>query len=353
MTIFWFNLGFVYLFASLARYFAKPTLSDTVQPRLIFVFFTLLILVSVAGLQNNIGDTYFYMHSYVIDHFTWEDIKSGKDVGFNVLQMGLQQISKDPQTLIFVTALITNLFIVLTFYKYSRLFELSLFVYIASGLFLVSMNGIRQFLAAAIVFAATKYIMDGSWKKYVLIILLASTVHQSALVLIPIYFIIRRKAWTATTFVILISSILLVIGYNEFSALLFTAIENSQYGHYRNFAEGGASYIRVIVYAAPVALAYIGREKLREIFPQSDYVVNLSILALVFMVISTQNWIFARMTIYLGLYNIILISWVCKLFAKKDQKLVYFGIIICYLLFFYYEHVIALEMFYWSNILRW
>ena len=57
--------------------------------------------------------------------------------------------------------------------------ELSLYVYITGGLFLVSMNGIRQLLAAAIAFTATKYLIDGNWIKYFLIVLFASLFHQS------------------------------------------------------------------------------------------------------------------------------------------------------------------------------
>ena len=58
------------------------------------------------------------------------------DFGFNIFQLFLQQISNDPQLLIFTTALITNLLIVIILYKYSRMIELSLFVYIASGMYL-------------------------------------------------------------------------------------------------------------------------------------------------------------------------------------------------------------------------
>lgn len=354
MTVFWFNLGFVYLFSTLARYFARPPLLlDAVKPRLLYVVPAFVSIVLVAGLQNNIGDTIYYMRSFVITEFTWEDIKSGKDVGFNLFQMVLQGFTKEPQVLIFLTALITNLLIMMTFYQYSRVFELSLYVYITSGLFLVSMNGIRQFMAAAIIFAATKYLIEGKWKTYMLIVLVAATVHQSALILIPIYFIVRRKAWTWTTLVFLFISILIVMGYGQFSTVLFSAIESTQYGHYKDFAGGGANILRVIIYGLPILLAYLGREKLRTICPYSDYIVNLSILTFIFMLISTQNWIFARMTIYLGLYNIILISWICKVFAEKDQKLIYYGILVCYLIYFYYEHVISLGMIYKSEYLSW
>lgn len=353
MSVFWVNLGFVYLCSTLARYFGRPVLSDQIKPRLVLVFFVIASMVLVAGLQNNIGDTFIYMHSYALNDFSWEDVKSGKDAGFNMIQMVMQNFTKEPQVLIFVMALITNVLIIMTFYKYSRLFELSIFVYITSGMFLVSMNGIRQFLAAAIVFAATKYLFEGNWKKYMLVVLIASTIHQSALILIPIYFIVRRKAWTWTTFSFLFLTIFLVLGYNQFSTVFFSAIESTQYGHYKDFAEGGANFIRVIVYAVPIFLAYVGREKLRQVCPYSDYIVNLSILTFIFMVISTQNWIFARMTIYVGLYHVILISWICKVFAYKDQKLIYYGILGCYLLYYYYDHVISLGVTYGSNYLKW
>ena len=74
--------------------------------------------------------------------------------------------------MIFTTALITNILIISVLYKYSRMFELSTYVYITGGLFLVSMNGIRQVLAAAIIFTATKYLINGNWVKYFLIVFL-------------------------------------------------------------------------------------------------------------------------------------------------------------------------------------
>lgn len=47
----------------------------------------------------------------------------------------IKSISDDPQVLIFTTALITNTLIVIVLYKYSRMLELSLYVYITGGLF--------------------------------------------------------------------------------------------------------------------------------------------------------------------------------------------------------------------------
>ncbi|WLR42783.1 EpsG family protein [Bacillus carboniphilus] len=355
MTVLWINLAIVFLFAFFSRVFAISYANIPiliVKPQKLLIIGAGISLILVSGLRLNIGDTFFYRHAYELKEMTWEMILSNKDIGFGILQMVLQQFSMDAQLLIFVTAFITNVLIIIVLYKYSRMIELSLYTYITGGLFLVSMNGIRQFLAAAIAFAATKYLIDGHFFKYTLVILFASLFHQSVLIFIPIYFISRFKAWSQATIVLFMVSLLIVIGYEQFSSLFFDAIENTEYGHYENFVEGGANIIRVLVFGVPLVVCFLGREKLGSIFPESNYFVNMSLIGLIFMIIATQNWIFARFSIYFGLYQIVLISWIVKLFNKKEEKLVYFLILVCYLGFFYYEHVLSLNIYYVSDYFK-
>lgn len=351
MTIMWINLSLVYLFSFLSRLYSIPVPNtlNRVKPNKFHVALVIICLVTVAGFQKNIGDTYFYMHSFKITDFTWQDIDYSGDFGFNIYQLLLQQISRDPQILIFTTALITNLLIVIVLYKYSRMFELAIYVYIAAGMFTTSMNGIRQYLAAAIVFCSTKYLLNGDFNKYALIVLLASTVHKSALVLLPIYFVVRREAWTKVTFILLTLSIFIVLGFNAFSGMLFSALDNTQYGHYSDFAEGGANKLRIVITAIPVLIAFLGREKLKQLWPESDYIVNMAIISVFFIVIASQNWIFARFNIYFGLYNLILIAWLVLLFKRNNQRVIYYGIIVCYFLYFYFEHVISFGFRYDSD----
>lgn len=357
MTILWITLAIVFIFAYFARY-ASPIVithgySQIMRPSKLLIFGAMITLILVSGLRSNIGDTFNYINIYEDNDFTWEYVISQKDMGFGILQMILKTISADPQIMIFTTALFTNLLIVIILATYSKRIELSLYVYITGGLFLVSMNGIRQALAAAIAFTATKYLIKGDFIKYSLIVVVASFIHQSALILLPIYFVVRFKPWSKATIALLLLSIIIVMGFGKFSSLLFSAIEDTQYGGYDDFDEGGASSLRVVVMAAPLIIAYLGREKLKKLFPSSDVIVNMTLLSVVFMIVSTQSWIFARFTIYFGLYQLILISWIVELFKHRDQKFVYYGILICYLAYYYYENVISLNIIYKSDFLPW
>ncbi|NQX66777.1 EpsG family protein [Paenibacillus alba] len=356
MAILWVNLIVVYVASFFSRYLGKPVTIGSgplmIKPNKWLAAIVMATFVVIAGLRNNIGDTFFYMYAYKLNDFTWEQVLAEKDIGFGILQMILKSFTANPQLLIFLTALVTNVLIVYVFYKYSKLFEMSIYVYITSGLYIVSMNGVRQFLASALVFAATKYLFSGSWQKYFLVVAFASTFHESALILIPIYFIVRRKAWAASTFVLLFMAVILILGYNVLSDAIFSAIADTHYSEYKNFQEGGANVIRVAVSAVPLVFAYLGRHKLRALFPQSDYIVNMSLLNFVIMAVATQNWIFARFTIYFGLYNVILMSWVISLFVRREQKLIYYAILAFYFVYFYYENVVTLHIFYNSDYLR-
>ena len=354
MTILWINLAFVFILSFLSRYYAVLAVDSSqsipvIKPNKMLILGVFLCLVLVSGLRSNIGDTGAYKYAFITNDFTWDYIAAQKDIGFGIVQMVLKKYTNDPQSMLFVTAFITNLLIIIGFYKYSRMIELTLFVYITSGYFITTMNGIRQCLAAAITFSATKFLIEGNFKKYLLAVVLASTFHQTALLLIPIYFIVRRRAWTKATLLLILLAIVIVLGFNIFSELLFTVIQGTQYGDYQNFSEGGANVIRVAVEGAPLIIAFFGREKLRSIMPHSDIIVNMALLSLVFMIISTQNWIFARFSIYFSLYQFILLSWAVKLFKENSQKLVYFGVLVLYVIYHYYDSVITLNIIYRSN----
>ena len=77
--------------------------------------------------------------------------------------------------MVFACALVTNFLNIWTMRIYSKVFELETYMYITSGFYVVTMNGIRQALASAILFAATKYIIEGKFKRYLIVVLLAYT----------------------------------------------------------------------------------------------------------------------------------------------------------------------------------
>lgn len=311
-----------------------------------------LILLFVSGLREGIGDTNTYKYSYTLLANNPNLFKFEGDFGLDLLSLVLIQISTDPQILIFITALITNLFNTITFNKYRSYLELQVYIYITSGYYTVTMNGIRQCLVAAILFACTSMIIEGKFKKYLIIVLLASTIHKSALILIPIYYISRQEVWSKQIIKLIILAVIGIVFYNQLEPIFFKLIGNTQYGHYSEYDGGGSSFIRTVVNSIPVILAYLKKNELKEKWNNSNIFVNIAVINLVFVAFGMYQWIFNRFTLYFQLYNFILIPYIIKnCFKGKEKRLLYIGVIICYFIFFYREQVIGLNMNYTSKYL--
>lgn len=315
--------------------------------RIIFLIFTIMIFVLVAGLRNNIGDTQSYVNGYTglvnFMGFTEES----KDKGFTIFQLILYKINTDPQFMLFVTSLITQSCIVYTLYKYRSYFELEVYMYITCGIFLVTMNGIRQAMVGAILFLCTRLIIEGKFIPYTIIVFILSTMHSSAMIMIPVYFIARKQMWSKTTFIIIVVASVGFIFFYQLLPGFFGVLDGSSYSEYESWmtsedGDGGSSLMRVLVNAVPVILSYIKRNELKEKWKEGNIFVNISLINLIFNVFGLYNWIFVRFQLYFQYYNLVLIPYIIKnCFEEKERDLIYYSFIICYFIYFYYEQVMG------------
>lgn len=307
---------------------------------LICLFFIITVAIIVSGLRTGIGDTYFYKHSYSLLAQNPVLPAEGKDLGFTLFQLILISISTNPQFLVLVTAFITNLCTIIGLYRYRNYFELQLYMFITSGYFLTTMNGIRQAMVAAILFVATPLIIKNKKWLYFLLILLLATIHASALVMVPVYFIVREKAWSKKIWLMIVALGFGFILYDILEPMIFNLLGNSNYGQYSSFDEGGSSFIRAFIAALPVIGSYFLKEELEK-WPESKIFVNMSLLNCIILFFSMYNWIFARLSYYFLPYTFVLLPHlIMKWPNTKEKRILYYGFIVCYFIYMYYEHVI-------------
>lgn len=342
MTVFYTTLFSTFILSLCSRLFGKKDKNIEI----LFIILVILIFTAVAALRTNIGDTYAYKYSYTLLKDFNGFAPDAKDKGFTIFSLILYNINTDPQFFVFVTAVITQVFNLLTLVKYRNFFELETYMYFTSGCYLVTMNGIRQAMVGSILFFAVQWVIKGKFIPYVIVVLIMSTMHSSALIMIPIYFIVREEAWSKKTKIIILLAAIGFLGFNKFMPGFFDALGDSSYTEYESMMteEGqGASPMRFVVNLVPVILAYIKRDRLKELWPASNIFVNMAIINAIVVAFSLYNWIFARFQIYFQLYNFILLPYIIKscFENRKERDLVYYGFIICYFIFFYYEQVIG------------
>ena len=320
------------------------------KPNLLITIALMIIFTVISGIRSGFGDTWAYIYSYNRIGPNYNFVNSGYEIGFTFFLMLLKKISTNPQFMIFITSSIINISNIFIIRKYSKnSFELSIFLYM-TAYYLVTMNGIRQSLVASLIFLCTPLLIKRKFYIYALIIILLSTFHVSALIMIPVYFVCNKKAWGKEIWIWIILFIIAMIFYEPFINILYEILGDSKYANYKNFNEGGANIIRVLVYFVPVVISYIKRKQLED-WVYGDIFVNITLLNFVIMAFSYYNWIFARFSIYTQLYVIVLVPYIIKnCFNKnKEYKLMYYGFIVCYLLFFIYDCRIS-NVIYYTNL---
>lgn len=312
-----------------------------------FLMLAVIIIIGVAAFRTNIGDTSTYVGGYndIAGKTLAEELEGKGDVGFYLITYYLYQISSNPQFMIFITAFVTQILYFKFFLQYRSYLDLQVYIYIASGSYFVTMNGIRQSLAAGIVVLSTKYIIENKFKKFLIITLLATMIHQSAIIMIPIYFISRMKPWSKKIFIMIGVAVVGTLLFYELLPILEKLLEGTNYEHYiKVFQEGteqGANILRVVVAVVPLVLAYIKRKVIEDSYFNRVF-TNMTVVNFVFMLFSLQTWIFARFTIYFSMFTFILLPSLIKNWNdKKERKMLYIMLLLCYLIFFLKEQSVA------------
>lgn len=335
MVIFYLTLLLVYISSLLARVLSN---GKSKQLSVIFVIITTAILTLVSGLRTNIGDTGMYIYTYKLITSNY-DANGAYEPGFVLILKILKSISTDPQFMIMIISITINVCIIMTLWKYRKYyyFEIAVFLYVASGYYLVTMNGIRQCLAASIIFAATPLFINRNTKSYLLIVILAYTIHTSAIIMIPIYFITSVKPWSKQSNILIIGTILAMFLYEPLMNIA-ASIFGSKLDVYKESTEGGTSVIRVGVFFVPVMLSYIKRDSMKHGWNKINIFTNINLLSFLVMFFSLIQWVFARFTLYLQPYTFILFGYMVKnCFYGKEKRLLYYVLLICYTLFFFIE----------------
>lgn len=349
-------IGIIALFSSDCRLLQKENLCGRKVYRynIIFAILAFLPVILWAGFReaNGYGDTGAYIDIYskiptalanLREYFT----KTPDDKGFTLLLFVIKSVFGENYTpFLMIMALIEGFAVIFFYRKYSSNYVMSLFLFITSAEYFSWMfNGMRQFLAVAIIMFAFPLLLKKEYFKFFIVVILASTIHMTAIIMIPFAIIAMGKPWNHKTILMIGIAVFAIFMTSRFTDILSVATQNTQYGDavvtWTESGDDGTNPIRVIVYAIPTVLAFFKRRNLEALQdPVIDICVNMSILSTVMWVISmvTSGIYMGRLPVYAGVFNYILLP--CEidtLFTENSKKIVRVLMILMYLLYYYYQ----------------
>ncbi len=271
-----------------------------------------------------------------------------KDRGYAVFTVIEKSIFGNSDVIFFIIIAAIQIGCLIYFYrKYSCDFWSSMFLFIASTeLMSWGYNGIRQFLAMAIIIVNSRFLFEKKYIQMIIVVLIASTFHASMLIMLPIIFIVQGKAWNKKTILTIILTVVILFYINEFTNILDELLSNTQYSNmvtdWTEWEDDGTNPIRVFVYCIPMILSIIGLPQIRKLNDNFiNIITNMSIMTAAIAVISmvTSGIFIGRMIALPAFYSTgLLLPWEIKnLFTKDSAFLMKIAMIIGYILFFYYQ----------------
>lgn len=224
--------------------------STTKPPKLLFFTFCMTIGLFV-GMSDMLGgyDRYIYaevfqgLHTSIangelfnkafIEYF-------GKEPIFGLINDAIALFTPNRYIFILVYTLFVYGIYSFNFYRYTRNPYLALLIF--EGLmFFFTFTYLRQILAAGIIWIAIPYIAKRQLKKYILFVIIATLIHNSAIYMILLYFIPIKRFKEKK--IILFMMLLFFLGISGITKFIFSlsgnAISNERIAGYANTAEVG------------------------------------------------------------------------------------------------------------------
>ena len=352
---YWWLLIWVFLFGAISLGFI-PQREEIVlgHPRIRWGKLSAAVLalpyVIWAGWRRNFGDTEVYRATFLSTPTSLSDLgvflgAQTKDRGYALIRILCKSIISESDVVFFIIIAAVQIYCLVRVYrKYSENYWLSMFFFVASTDYLSWMhNGMRQFLAAAIIFAAFPLLVKRRYIPMVLVVLLAATIHLSALIVLPFIFIVNGKAWNVRTLLFIFGVLATTFFLDEVTGIITNMMVDTAYeGNIAILkADDGTNIFRVLFYSIPAIASWVFRSHIEaEDDPLINTCVNLSVVTAGMYLFSffTSGLLIGRLPIYFSLSIYILIPWLIReLFSRESALVVEGGFLALYSAFFYYQ----------------
>lgn len=306
------------------------------------------------GMRSGVADTIAYISMFenystsltAIPQY-WNFVEN-KSPGFDTLNILFKHfISQDYHVWLMTIAIITGIPIMLTLRKFSKHFFYSMFLFMTGLLFTWMFNGMRQFLVVAIVFMMSDWIVKKKTILFMIVILLLSTIHFTALIMIPMYFIVTAEPFGKKTILFLGSLLLAILFLDPFVSTVENLLSETAYGGAtaQFVQDDGVNIIRVMVMLVTPMIAFLGRKIIKQKKDRFlDVCVNMSVVCAGIYILGmfTSGILVGRLPVYFEIYNLILLPYLLKeCFTKSSSRLMF---VLC---------TIGFLGFYWLQMRGW
>lgn len=285
--------------------FYKPTK----KKNLIFIIITFTQLLIISIFRYKIGFDYnmyasgfYFMRSDGFETLTYNDW----EIGFVFLTKLLGLIC--PNYIFYmgffsVAALIPAAIFI---YKNSEMPWVSTVLYVNTFLFFMTMNFVRQAVAMSFVMLAWHFMKKNKFIPFTIIILIASLFHQTVLIMIPLYFIVKMKVSLKELIVYAYLLLWFYISSTGFINILTTFFHEEYSGSV--FITEGLSFVYMLLPIVITVIAFfLSKGASINLTKENKYLINFALVTAIFSITSLRHSILERLSYYSLIFIILLV----------------------------------------------
>lgn len=338
--------------------------------KIAFVFLTLL-----GAIHYNYGNDYngYYLRylNYINSSFSWASLPEEKEAGWYLLNVGFGKIFGDNgfYWMIAFLSVLQNCIIYKLIKKYvdPKWFWLATFIYaFNTSYWLLGMSMLRQFLAMCLFAAIYPWIYQQRVILCLVLVLLISTIHSSAIILLPFIFVgyvtfLNRKKILS----ILVGGYLLLFFSTDYLESVFlSALEiNEQFDQYVSTYEGGNAVtsfgLGYIIKLLPYVIAvwyywtHSSNEKNKDMLSELKETGNdrlmvaviLFLCSAVIVIFTSILQMIGRLSLYFSLMSILVVPLVYSNIPNKVIRNVFLALFILITLWDYWLFFLPSSVF--------
>lgn len=302
----------------------------------------LVILGGVVGWRDHVGTDYgTYTDIFsVIRNVPYSQLIREDEPIFSVLNHACADLFGDYVPMFVFMAMLSVALLLYGIYRESSQYWLSMFLLIAGMYYFDLLNGSRQMVATAIMFAAYPLLKRKKWILLILLTLVATGFHASAPVILAVFlFAAYVRPGSLLMWIVVAVFIVFFLSYQgfvDFLTNIMSSMEN-RYAHYDKMLSQsgqGANVLRFALALIPVLFGMFSWRQIKHRRKDAGILLNLSLTNALFMLLATRHWIFARYCMYFGVYNVLLWPEILNAFEPRSKRLMTMGVVCVYFIYF-------------------
>lgn len=206
-------------------FFREVAFSEEISKK-VFLFFSGLLLILFFGLRGNTGQDYigYYSIFSYYNSLSFREILANatfrSETLFGIINWlcGRPFIDNPVYGYALLNFVVISICICCYFrviYDYSEYPCISVILYVLSFGYIQMFNTMRSGLAYCILFLGVIYIQRGNLMKWIMLAVIATAIHFSSIVLVPVYFIRKYKLTKRNLFVFFLACFIVFVFFDE------------------------------------------------------------------------------------------------------------------------------------------